>query len=127
MSEDAGLRYSDEHLWFRRDGERVTVGVTQAISRILTWVDEVELPSPGTRLGPGDELLTIDSQKAAIAISAPVALEVVAVNEEVGRDPMLVRMDPRGRGWLLRVRLAEGGWERLLGTAAYREVVGPAA
>lgn len=113
------LRYSRDDLWFRRETDRATVGVTERISRVFTWVNRVDLPAPGTELSAGDELATVDSQKAVFVLPAPVALEVVAVNDELFIDPMLVRMDPLGRGWLVEVSLAEGGWEQLLDPDAY--------
>jgi glycine cleavage system H protein len=120
---DAEVRYSPDHLWLRREGARVTIGVTEKISRILTWVNAVALPTPGTRFANGAEFAEIESQKADIALPAPAALEVVAVNEALQVDPMLVRMDPRGEGWLVRGRLDDGEWERLLGAAAYDELL----
>jgi glycine cleavage system H protein len=110
------LRYSEDHLWFRRAAGRVSVGVTQQISRVLTLVNGIDLPAPGTRLGAGDELATIESQKAVFVLPAPVALEILAVNDDLSADPMLVRMEPDGRGWLVEVSLEQGGWERLLVT-----------
>lgn len=99
------------------------MGVTERISRILTLVATVEMPPPGTSLTSGDELATIEDQKAVIEIPAPAPLEVVALNNKVIADPMLVRMDPYGRGWLMRVRLYEDGWEELLDATAYQEVI----
>lgn len=119
------LRYSQDHLWFRRDAGRVTVGVTERISRVFTWVNRVDLPSPGTELSAGDELATVDSQKAVFVLPAPVPLKVVALNDELSMDPMLVRMEPLGRGWLLEVSLADGGWEQLLAPDAYFALVAP--
>jgi glycine cleavage system H protein len=113
------LRYSRDHLWLRDDGPHVTIGVTETISRILTWVNDLALPTPGSRLTDGEQLAEIDSQKAVIALPAPAALEVVAVNDALRTDPMLVRMDPRGRGWLVAAMLDDGAWARLLEPAAY--------
>src|SRR5438067_1897230 len=124
MSSDGGLmRYSADHLWLRRDGDGVTLGIAEQISRILTWVNEVRLPKPGACLAPGDELATIESQKASIELPAPVGLAIVAINEALESNPMLVRLDPRGRGWLARVELADGSWERLLDETAYRRAL----
>lgn len=120
MADD--VRYSEEHLWLRREGARVTVGVTERISRILTLVSAVSLPDAGAHLAPGEELVAIDSQKALIVVPAPVALEVVALNGDLARDPMLVRLEPRTGGWLLRAGLADGAWERLLPPTAYEEL-----
>lgn len=121
-----GLRYSADHLWFRREGDLVTVGVTQQVSRILTWVNAVDLPFPDTSVAAGEELGSIESQKTDIAISAPVPLRVTAVNEEIASDPMLVRMDPYGRGWLFQAVIDDHAWEQLLDEAAYKAVVAEA-
>lgn len=117
------VRYSPEHLWLRQDGERVTVGVTEQISRMLTWVKAVTLPAPGTRLAGGEELAAIESQKADISIAAPAALEVLAVNDLLAADPMIVRMEPRGRGWLLAASLESSAWRQLLDAAEYDELL----
>jgi glycine cleavage system H protein len=118
-----GLRYSTEHLWFRREGERVTVGITEQVSRILTWVNAVDLPAPATSVAAGEELGSIESQKTDIAISAPVPLRVIAVNEALPTDPMLVRMDPYGRGWLFQAIVDDDAWEQLLDEAAYQAII----
>jgi glycine cleavage system H protein len=118
-----GLRYSADHLWFRREGERVTVGVTEQASRILTWVNAVDLPAPGRGVAAGDELGSIDSQKTDIAISAPVPLQVTAVNQELASDPMLVRMNPYDRGWLFQAVIDNDAWEQLLDEAAYQALI----
>ena len=81
------------------------------------------LPVPGTKLDAGDELATIDSQKAEIAVQAPAALEVLDANDALVRDPMLVRMEPLGRGWLVVAALEAGSWERLLTLADYEEAL----
>jgi glycine cleavage system H protein len=120
------LRYSADHLWFRREGDRVTVGVTEQVSRILTWVNAVDLAAPGRSVAAGEELGSIESQKTEIAISAPVPLQVTAVNQELPTDPMLVRMDPHGRGWLFQAVIDEHAWEQLLDEAAYRAVLAEA-
>jgi glycine cleavage system H protein len=118
------VRYSPDHLWLRQDGSGVTIGVTEKISRMLTWVNEVALPTPGADFEEGDQLAEIDSQKADIAIPAPTALQVMTVNDALRSEPMLVRMEPRGRGWLVVATLVEGGWERLLEPAAYDALLG---
>jgi glycine cleavage system H protein len=115
-----GLRYTPDHLWLRREGGAVVVGVTDRVSRILTLVTSVELPAPGARLEAGEELATIESQKTTVTVQAPCPLEVLEANPELPGDPMLVRLEPYGRGWLVRVRLAEGAWARLLDERRYR-------
>lgn len=116
-------RYSDSHLWFSREGDEVRVGITERIAGALTLVEAVFLPQPSSRVTAGHELVQIDSQKAVFEIAAPVDLDVVTVNEDLTADPLLVRLEPRGRGWLLTAGLAPEHWAGLLDHAAYTQVV----
>lgn len=116
----ADVRYSPDHLWLRRIGDRVTVGITDRIAGSLTLVNAVDLPSPGTELAANAELALIDAQKVALELPAPLAMHVVEVNQRLSTEPMLLRTDPGGRGWLLRCRLDRAGdWTTLLDETAY--------
>ena len=71
--------------------------------------------------GPYGEL---ESVKAVSDVIAPLAGEVVAVNDAVTESPELVNSDPYGTGWLIRVRLDDPAQaESLLDAASYRELV----
>ena len=50
-------------------------------------------------------------------------LRVIAVNQELATDPMLVRMEPYGRGWLFQAVIDDHAWEQLLHEAAYQAVI----
>ncbi|MFD7440076.1 glycine cleavage system protein H [Streptomyces sp. NPDC059909] len=122
----ADVRYSPDHLWLRREGtgDEVTVGITERIARILTLVNTVALPAPGASIAQGAELAAIDAQKAAFELPAPVAVRITAANNRLTREPLLVRTDPRGGGWLLRCTLARPhDWDQLLDHAAYQALV----
>jgi glycine cleavage system H protein len=119
----AGLRYTADDLWLRRDGAHVVIGVTDRVSRILTLVTSVGLPAAGQRLDTSEDLATIESLKADITVSAPCPLQIRAVNGELASDPMRVRMDPYDGGWLVRAELPAGAWEQLLDEAGYRDLV----
>jgi glycine cleavage system H protein len=118
-----GLRYSVDHLWLRPDRDQVTIGVTDRIARILTLVSEVRVPELGADLTEDDELASIESQKTTVTVNAPCRLRIVGLNETLASDPMRVRMDPFGAGWLVKAVLAKGGWEQLLDEAQYRRWV----
>ena len=119
----AGMRYTADDLWLRRDGTHVVIGVTDRVSRILTLVNSVELPAAGQHLDASEDLATVESQKTDVTVSAPCPLQVLAVNEELASDPMRVRMDPYDGGWLVRAELAAGAWEQLLDEEGYRNLV----
>lgn len=119
------LRYTQEHEWIRVTGSEGTIGVTFFAQKELGDVVFVELPKPGQKLGTGDEFGTIESVKAVSELYAPVAGEVIAVNEALADHPEIVNEDPYDRGWMIRVKLDdEAEPAKLMDAAGYQAFVG---
>jgi glycine cleavage system H protein len=100
-------RYTRDHEWIRLEGDIGTVGITGYAQQQLGDVVYVELPEIGKALTRGAEAAVVESVKAASEVFAPVAGEVVAVNTELERLPNLVNEDAEGRGWFLKLRVAD--------------------
>ena len=76
------LRYSSTHQWARPGADGlVVVGITDHAQEALGDVLFCELPAVGTRFAAGEQSGTVESLKAAYEVYAPVAGEVVALNE----------------------------------------------
>jgi glycine cleavage system H protein len=119
------LRYSVEHEWLRAEAEEGQVGITAYAADELGDIVYVELPEVGRRLAAAEVFGVIESVKTASDLYAPVAGEVVAVNEALASSPELVNQDPYGEGWMVRLRLDDpGAADGLLDAAAYREHIG---
>jgi glycine cleavage system H protein len=99
------LRFTRDHEWVRRDGDLAIVGITDYAQSQLGDVVYVELPEIGHRVEQGKEAAVVESVKAASEVYAPVAGEVVEVNEALTADPAKVNADPLGEGWFLKLRL----------------------
>jgi glycine cleavage system H protein len=66
----------------------------------------------------------VESVKAASEVYAPVAGEIVEVNEELADNPALVNEDPRGKGWFFKIRIADAGeLSGLLDKAGYDALI----
>ncbi len=118
------LRYTHDHEWLRVDGDEATVGITAYAADQLGDVVFVELPDVGTSLSGRQSFGVVESVKAVSDLYAPVAGEVVAVNDALTSQPELVNSDPYGEGWMLRVRLGDHGeLDGLSDAAAYRELI----
>lgn len=121
----ADLRYAKSHEWVRVEGDLATVGITDHAQHELTDVVFVEVPPVGRRLKAGEACAVVESVKTASDIYAPLAGEVVAVNDAVVANPALVNTAPYGEGWFFQLRLtetAEAG--RLLSPQAYQAQIG---
>ncbi len=121
------LLYTEEHEYVKStdDADTVQVGVTDFAQGELGDVVYVELPKVGDSFGKGDVFGTIEAVKAVSELFAPLAGEVVAVNERLDREPALVNSDPYGEGWMVKIRLRDTSErDQLLGPDEYRKIAG---
>jgi glycine cleavage system H protein len=118
------VRYTDDHEWLRLDGDEGTVGITAYAATELGDIVFVELPAVGTSFEAAQSFGVIESVKTASDLYAPLAGEVIAVNERLANNPELVNDDPYGEGWMLRLRITEpAAADRLKDADAYRALI----
>ena len=98
--------YTKDHEYVRREGDIVTVGITDFAQAQLGDIVYVELPAVGTRFEQGAEAAVVESVKAASEVYAPVSGEVVEVNTALTDAPGTINEDPTGKGWFLKLRLS---------------------
>ncbi len=123
-----GIAYSKEHEWARVAGDVATIGITDFAQEQLGDIVFVELPSPGDQVRQFASLGVVESVKAASDIYSPLSGEVLERNIEVIEKPELVNQDAYGRGWMVKVRVADRGeLANLLSPADYRAHIGEAA
>ena len=103
------MKYTEEHEWLRVDGDLVVIGITEHAAEQLGDVVFVELPEAGTQVTSGDDVVVIESVKAASDIAAPVDGEVVEVNDALADTPGLVNADPLGAAWFVKMKVADPG------------------
>ena len=99
------MKYTKDHEWLRVEGDLVVVGITEHAATQLGDVVFVELPEVETVVAEGDEVVVIESVKAASDILAPVDGEIVAVNEKLVDNPGLVNVDATGAAWFFKLKI----------------------
>jgi glycine cleavage system H protein len=98
------LLYTTDHEWLRRDDDgTVTIGITEHAAAALGDLVYVELPEVGQDVESSGEMAVVESVKAASDVYAPIAGNIVAVNEELTDDPEKINNDPFGDGWIVRM------------------------
>ena len=121
----AGLQYSEEHEYMKKDGDAYMIGVTDFAQGELGDVVFVELPSVGDSFGKGDSFGTIEAVKAVSDLYMPVGGEVTEINEGLDDDPSKVNDDPYGDGWMIKLKLTDPGEvSGLLSADGYAEHIG---
>lgn len=120
MSSPADRVYSESHEWHKIDGDVVTLGLTKYAVEQLTDVTYVEMKKAGTKFKAGEGVGEVESVKTTSDVYCAAGGEVIEVNKAVVDDPSLLNSDPYGKGWLVKVKVAEkGGLASLKDAAAY--------
>lgn len=97
-----------------------TVGITDHAQAALGEIVFADLPDAGAEFAAGENAAAVESVKAAGEIYAPVAGEVVAVNDALEDTPDMINKEPHGDGWMFKLKLADAGEvDALLDAAAY--------
>jgi glycine cleavage system H protein len=118
------MRYTRDHEWIRLDGDVGTVGISNYAQTQLGDIVFVELPEVGRKLAKGGEAAVVESVKAASDVYAPASGEVIEINDALEGTPAIVNEDAEGKGWFLRVKLANPGeLEDLMTAEAYEQYV----
>lgn len=117
------LRYTTDHEWIRDMGEDVVrVGITSYAQDALGDVVYISLPAVGDTVAVGDSVGEIESTKSVSDTYAPVAGEVVAINDALDSTPELLNTDTYGEGWMYEIKISDpealGG---LMDSAGYED------
>jgi glycine cleavage system H protein len=127
MNVPGDLKYTESHEWIRSEADgAVTIGITDHAQSALGDLVFVELPAVGRKLASGEACAVVESVKAASDVYAPLAGEVVAINDALVSSPELVNQDAYA-AWLFRMRPSDpNALSSLLDAAAYTKTVGDA-
>ena len=117
----ATIRYTKDHEYISVEGDTGTIGISDYAQQQLGDVVFVELPEIGRKVAKGDGTAVVESVKAASDIYAPVGGEVIAVNAELEAAPGTVNEDPAGKGWFVKLKIADPAeLDALMDEAAYQ-------
>jgi glycine cleavage system H protein len=123
MNVPEDLRYSKDHEWARREGDRVRVGITDYAQDALGDVVFIELPEIGTTVKLDESFSEVESTKSVSDVYAPLAGTIVEVNTDLADSPERINEDPYGDGWICLIEPADpSSYDTLLEAAAYREL-----
>lgn len=118
------MKYTEEHEWLRAEGDIYVVGITQHATEQLGDLVFVELPEVGDEVSQGDEIVVIESVKAASDIVAPVDGEITAINEALVANPELANSDAMGEGWFFKIKASDPSQlDAFLDEAGYKSFI----
>ena len=124
MTIPSDLKYTPSHEWVRLETDgTVSVGITQHAQDLLGDMVYVENSKVGRKVAAKEECAVVESVKAASDVYAPIAGEVVAVNEAVTDAPEKINQDAYS-AWMFKLKPANvADVNGLLDAAGYQAVV----
>jgi len=119
------MKFTEEHEWLREEDGVIVVGITEHASTQLGDIVFIELPEEGTTVSKDDEIVVIESVKAASDILSPMDGEIVEVNEMLVDEPSKVNDDPMGDAWFFKIKPSDPSqMDDYLNEDAYNKLIG---
>lgn len=98
------LYYTKEHTWARVESDgSITVGLDDFGVKAAGEIEFIDLPMEGDFLKQGDAFGSLESAKWVGKLPIPVSGTIKAVNQDVQYEIDLLKNEPYGKGWLLKI------------------------
>lgn len=99
------MLFTDSHEWVKVDGDKARVGITEVFSKELETIENICLPNVNQAIQKGQEIVILESTKAASDSYAPISGTVLAINPTIINQPSSIHEDPQGAGWLYEMSI----------------------
>lgn len=118
------MKFTKSHEWIVVSEGIGTVGISHFAVRELGEIVYLTLPKVGDEVAAGQEVVVVESLKAAVDIYSPVGGEILAVNELLTTQIDLLNQASETEGWLFKIRIGnKDELESLLSQEQYKMVV----
>lgn len=101
------MKFTETHEWIEVKEGVGTVGITNYAQKELGDIVYVELPKVGKQVKKGEEVVVLESTKAAADVYAPVSGIIKEINSVLAQKPELVNASSEGEGWLFKMSLSD--------------------
>jgi len=125
MDYPSDLKYTKEHEWIRDNGDgTATVGITDFAQSELGDIVFVEIEPEGFEFEQDETFGTVEAVKTVSELFAPVAGEILEINEELEMEPELVNEYPYDQGWMVKISVSDSSQlDDLMSAEEYQKIV----
>ena len=125
MNIPSNLKYTKDHEWILIDGTIATVGITDFAQKELGDIVYVEVETLDQTLDKDEVFGTVEAVKTVSDLFLPLAGEIIEFNSELESNPEDVNNDPYGKGWMIKVKIANTAEiDALLSAENYKLLIG---
>ena len=126
MNFPSELKYTKDHEWIKLiDGNIALIGITDFAQQELGDIVYVDVASIGKSLNAEEVFGTVEAVKTVSDLFLPVTGKILELNSTLEKQPELVNTDPYGKGWMVKLEVANvADIDGLMDAAAYETLVG---
>ncbi|MEM1341429.1 MAG: glycine cleavage system protein GcvH [Pseudomonadota bacterium] len=118
------MKFTEQHEWLREEDGIIVVGITEHAASELGDIVFIDLPEEGDTVSKDDEIVVIESVKAASDILAPLDGEITEINSVLAENPSLVNDDAMGEGWFFKMKIEDSGaLDQYMDESAYKSFI----
>ncbi|MFN4027266.1 MULTISPECIES: glycine cleavage system protein GcvH [Flavobacterium] len=125
MNIPSNLKYTKDHEWVLIEGDVATVGITDFAQKELGDIVYVEVETLDQTLAKDEVFGTVEAVKTVSDLFLPLSGEIFEFNDDLEVNPENVNTDPYGKGWMIKVKIANAAEiEELLDSDGYKQLIG---
>lgn len=119
------LKYTKDHEWISLDGDVATIGITDFAQKELGDIVYVEVETLDQDMEADEVFGTVEAVKTVSDLFLPLAGTIIEFNEELETTPEEVNADPYGKGWMIKVKVADvADFDNLMSAEDYKKLIG---
>jgi glycine cleavage system H lipoate-binding protein len=100
-----GYSFHPGHMWVSFEGaDNARVGLDKFAADVIGTISKLEVADPSRWIRQGQRLATVHGDGVSFDLISPVEGVVMAVNDEVVKNPALALSDPYKNGWIATLR-----------------------
>jgi len=124
MNIPSELKYTKDHEWIKIDGITATIGITDFAQSELGDIVYVDVDTLDDTVEKDEVFGSVEAVKTVSDLFMPLTGEVTEFNESLEDEPELVNKDPYGKGWMIKVTIADTSQlDDLLDAQAYQDLI----
>lgn len=99
------MKFTDSHEWIEIETtDCARVGITTYAQKELGDIVYVELPTVGKKVEAKQEIVVLESTKAATDLYSPLSGTIIEINQKLSTHPELINQAPEQEGWIYKIR-----------------------
>ena len=103
-----GYFFNSGHAWAELlPSGSVRVGIDDFLQKITGSIDAIQILRQSAMVARGEPAVVLKQGNRRLLVAAPVSGNIVAINEQVLRNPSILRNDPYAAGWIIMMEPTE--------------------